>query len=114
MHFSNPCSRAKGFVLSPLPELGTMGSKWGGARVTDSSTSSRICSVPVLMHLKRAGADLLNVLMLMQHPSARMPLKAEMGIVVRCRRSRKQDQLALGAQALFRETNKLLPYTIRV
>jgi hypothetical protein len=39
MHFSNPCSRAKGFVLSPLPELGTMGSKWGGARVTDSSTS---------------------------------------------------------------------------
>jgi hypothetical protein len=42
MHFSNPCSRAKGFVLSPLPELGTMGSKWGGARVTDSSTSSRI------------------------------------------------------------------------
>ena len=48
MHFSNPCSRAKGFVLSPLPELGTMGSKWGGARVTDSSTSSRICSVPVM------------------------------------------------------------------
>jgi hypothetical protein len=46
MHFSNPCSRAKGFVLSPLPELGTMGSKWGGARVTGSSTSSRICSVP--------------------------------------------------------------------
>jgi hypothetical protein len=42
MHFSNLCSRAKGFVLSPLPELGTMGSKWGGARVTDSSTSSRI------------------------------------------------------------------------
>jgi hypothetical protein len=65
----------------------------------------------LLMHLKRAGADLLNVLMLMQHPSARMPLKAEMGIVVRCRRSRQQDQLALGAQALFRETNKLLPYT---
>jgi hypothetical protein len=48
MHFSNPCSRAKGFVLSPLPELGTMGSKWGGARVTGSSTSSRICSVPVM------------------------------------------------------------------
>jgi hypothetical protein len=47
MHFSNPCSRAKGFVLSPLPELGTMGSKWGGARVTDSSTSSRIWVVAV-------------------------------------------------------------------
>jgi hypothetical protein len=57
------------------------------------------------------GADLLNVLMLMQHPSARMPFKAEMGIVVQCRRSRKQDQLALRAQAIFRETNKLLPYT---
>jgi hypothetical protein len=39
MHFSNPCSRARGFVLSPLPKLGTMGSKWGGARVIDSSTS---------------------------------------------------------------------------
>ena len=47
MHFSNPCSRAKGFVLSPLPELGTMGSKWGGARVTDSSTSSRVRVVAV-------------------------------------------------------------------
>jgi len=42
------CSRVKGFVLSPLPELGTMGSKWGGARVTGSSTSSRIWVVPVL------------------------------------------------------------------
>jgi hypothetical protein len=49
MHFSNPCSRAKGFVLSPLPELGTMGSKWGGARVTDSSTSSRIWVVVEVM-----------------------------------------------------------------
>ena len=29
----------KGFVLSLLPELGTMGSKWGGAGVTRSSTS---------------------------------------------------------------------------
>jgi len=27
------------FVLSLLPELGTMGSKWGGAGVTRSSTS---------------------------------------------------------------------------
>jgi hypothetical protein len=50
MHFSNPCSRAKGFVLSPLPELGTMGSKWGGARVTDSSTSSDMVSVPLMEH----------------------------------------------------------------
>jgi hypothetical protein len=52
MHFSNPCSRAKGFVLSPLPELGTMGSKWGGARVTDSSTSSRIWVVPDIQPIK--------------------------------------------------------------
>lgn len=29
----------KDFVLSLLPELGTMGSKWGGVRVTGSSTS---------------------------------------------------------------------------
>ena len=50
MHFSNPCSRAKGFVLSPLPELGTMGSQWGGARVTDSSTSSDMVSVPLMEH----------------------------------------------------------------
>jgi hypothetical protein len=27
------------FVLSLLPELVTMGSKWGGVRVTGSSTS---------------------------------------------------------------------------
>ena len=32
-------SHVNGFVLSLLPELGTMGSKWGGARVTGSSTS---------------------------------------------------------------------------
>ena len=30
-----------GFILSPLPELGTMGSKWGGAWATGSSTSSK-------------------------------------------------------------------------
>ncbi len=30
------------FVLSLLPELGTMGSKWGGAGVTRSSTSYRV------------------------------------------------------------------------
>ena len=30
----------KGFILSLLPELGTMGSKWGGVRATGSSTSS--------------------------------------------------------------------------
>lgn len=29
----------KGFILSLLPESGTMGSKWGGVRATDSSTS---------------------------------------------------------------------------
>ena len=32
-------SHVNGFVLSPLPELGTMGSKWGGAGATGSSTS---------------------------------------------------------------------------
>jgi len=29
----------KDFILSLLPELGTMGSKWGGVRATGSSTS---------------------------------------------------------------------------
>jgi hypothetical protein len=29
----------KGFILSLLPELGTMGSQWGGVRATGSSTS---------------------------------------------------------------------------
>ena len=33
------CSDVKDFVLSLLPELGTMGSKWGGVGVTRSSTS---------------------------------------------------------------------------
>ena len=33
------CSDVNGFVLSPLPELGTMGSKRGGAGVTRPSTS---------------------------------------------------------------------------
>ena len=32
-------SNVNGFVLSLLPELGTMGSKWGGAWATGSSTS---------------------------------------------------------------------------
>ena len=32
-------SNVNGLVLSPLPELGTMGSKWGGAWATGSSTS---------------------------------------------------------------------------
>ncbi len=36
---TSPCSDVKGFVLSLLPELGTMGSKWGGVGVTRSSTS---------------------------------------------------------------------------
>ena len=31
----------KDFILSLLPELGTMGSKWGGVRATGSSTSSQ-------------------------------------------------------------------------
>ena len=37
----DPVSNVNGFVLSLLPELGTMGSKWGGVRVTGSSTSSK-------------------------------------------------------------------------
>ncbi len=36
---TSPCSDVKGFVLSLLPKLGTMGSKWGGVGVTRSSTS---------------------------------------------------------------------------
>ena len=31
--------KMKGSILSLLPELGTMGSKWGGVGVTRSSTS---------------------------------------------------------------------------
>ncbi len=33
-----------GSVLSLLPELGTMGSKWGGVGVTRSSTSYEGCA----------------------------------------------------------------------
>ena len=33
------CGNVNDFVLSLLPELGTMGSKWGGVGVTRSSTS---------------------------------------------------------------------------
>ena len=62
MHFSNPCGRAKGFVLSPLPELGTMGSKWGGARVTDSSTSSRIWVVAVFRRFYQPFHNNTNLL----------------------------------------------------
>ena len=36
---TNPYIDANGSILSLLPELGTMGSKWGGAGVTRSSTS---------------------------------------------------------------------------
>ena len=37
--YSTPCSNVNDFVLSLLPELGTMGSKRGGVGVTRSSTS---------------------------------------------------------------------------
>jgi len=36
---SDMCSHVNDSILSLLPELGTMGSKWGGAGVTRSSTS---------------------------------------------------------------------------
>jgi len=36
---ASPCSNVNDFVLSLLPELGTMGSKRGGVGVTRSSTS---------------------------------------------------------------------------
>ncbi len=42
---NSPCSDVKGFVLSLLPELGTMGSKWGGVGVTRSSTSYEGCAL---------------------------------------------------------------------
>ncbi len=42
---TSPCSDVKGFVLSLLPELGTMGSKWGGVEVTRSSTSYEGCAL---------------------------------------------------------------------
>ena len=35
----DPVSNVNGFILSLLPALGTMGSKWGGAWATGSSTS---------------------------------------------------------------------------
>ncbi len=40
---ASPCSDVNGFVLSLVPELGTMGSKWGGVGVTRSSTSYDGC-----------------------------------------------------------------------
>ena len=44
----DPVSNVNGFVLSLLPELGTMGSKWGGVRATGSSTSSLSFDIELL------------------------------------------------------------------
>jgi Tn3 transposase DDE domain-containing protein len=45
------------FILSLLPKLGTMGSKWGGVRETGSSTSSASLPLPPLGKSKLDGKE---------------------------------------------------------
>ena len=53
-------SNVNGFVLSLLPELGTMGSKWGGAWATGSSTSLNFWKINTLYVPELIGSLSIN------------------------------------------------------